>query len=126
MIQFGVNQLKLKICFILLSLLSFNSVAAAEHEIAHLLKFIEVSECKYERNGTKYKGAEAVKHINRKYQYYFDDIKSTEDFIKYAATKSAMSGKHYKIYCPDSTVIKSRDWLLIELKKYRQLDAPLL
>ena len=110
----------------LISLLSFNIFASSHDEVAHLLTFIEKTECKYERNGTMHTGAEAVKHINKKYRYYLDDIKSAEDFIKYAATKSAMSGKHYKIYCPDSTVIKSRDWLLIELKKYRQLDAPLL
>lgn len=117
--------MNLKVSLILLLVLSFSSFTD-EQEIAHLFQFIEVSECNYERNGAKYKGAEAVKHINRKYQYYFDDIKSTEDFIKYAATKSAMSGKHYKIYCPDSKAINSRDWLLRELKKYRQLNASLL
>ncbi len=110
----------------LISLFSFNAFASSQDEIAHLLKFVELTECKYERNGTRHKGAEAVKHINKKYQYYLDDIKSTEDFIKYSATKSTMSGKHYIIHCPDNTVMKSRDWLLIELKKYRKSNASLL
>lgn len=124
---FGDKSVQLtKVILMLLSIVSFSVVASTEDEIAHLLKFVELTECKYERNGTRHKGAEAVKHINKKYQYYLDDIKSTEDFIKYSATKSTMSGKHYIIHCPDNTVMKSRDWLLIELKRYRKSNVSLL
>lgn len=118
--QYGVKQLGFKAITILLSLLSFNVFASTQDEIAHLLKFVETTECKYERNGTLHTGAEAVEHINKKYQYYADDIKSTEDFIKYSATKSKMSGKYYKIHCVNKAVVKSQEWLLIELKAYRK------
>lgn len=64
-------------------------------------------------------GQEAVVHINKKYSYYFDDIESTEDFIKYSATKSKMSGKYYKIHCSNKASIKSQAWLLSELSVYR-------
>jgi hypothetical protein len=121
--QYGVNQLGFKVITILLSLLSFNVFASTQDEIAHLLKFVETTECKYERNGTLHNGAEAVKHINKKYQYYADDIKSTEDFIKYAATKSKMSGKYYKIHCANADVVKSQEWLLTELKTYRKSQS---
>ena len=117
--QYGVNQLGFKAITILLSLLSFNVFASTQDEIAHLLTFVETTECKYERNGTLHNGAEAVKHINKKYQYYADYIKSAEDFIKYSATKSKMSGKYYKIHCANADVVKSQDWLLTELKKFR-------
>jgi hypothetical protein len=65
-------------------------------------------------------GKEAVDHINKKYAYYIDDIESTEDFIKYSATKSKMSGKYYKIHCDNKASIKSQDWLLSELTNYRK------
>ena len=121
--QYGVNQLGFKVITILLSLLSFNVFASTQDEIAHLLKFVETTECKYERNGTMHSGAEAVEHINKKYQYYADDIKSTEDFIKYSATKSKMSGKYYKIHCANADVVKSQEWLLTELKMYRKSQS---
>ena len=117
--QYGVNRLGFKAITILLSLLSFNVFAFKQYEIAHLLKFIETTECKYERNGTLHNGAEAVKHINKKYQYYADDIKSTEDFIKYAATKSKISGKYYKIHCLNKAVVTSQMWLFVELEMLR-------
>ena len=43
----------------LISLLSFNIFASSHDEVAHLLTFIEKTECKYERNGTMHTGAEA-------------------------------------------------------------------
>ncbi|WP_346347754.1 DUF5329 family protein [Shewanella gelidimarina] len=69
--------------------------------------------------GTMHNGTEAAGHIKKKYEYFLDDIKSTEDFVKYSATKSKMSGRYYKIHCGNESPIKSRDWLLIELKAYR-------
>ena len=54
-----------------------------------------------------------------KYDYFKDDIKSSEDFIKYSATKSTMSGDYYKVTCPEKKTIKTKDWLLLELKQFR-------
>ena len=63
--------------------------------------------------------AEALGHIKKKYDYFSDDIETAEDFIQYAATKSKMSGKYYLVHCPSQPTIKSQDWLLAELKRYR-------
>tara|TARA_R110001583_G_scaffold194566_3_gene365767 strand:- start:395 stop:757 length:363 start_codon:yes stop_codon:yes gene_type:complete len=104
----------------LLALISFHVFSSTQDEIKHLLQFVETTGCKYERNGTMHNGAEAVKHINKKYQYYADDINSTEDFIKYSATKSKMSGKYYKIHCANQATLTSQDWLLGELKTFRK------
>jgi len=109
-----------KIFLILLSTLSLNVFASTQDEINHLLSFVESTDCKYERNGTMHNGKEAVEHINKKYAYYSDDIESTEDFIRYSATKSKMSGKHYKIHCSNKSSIKSQNWLLNELMVYRK------
>lgn len=88
-------------------------------EIQHLLNFVASTECQYERNGSFHNGEEAVEHINKKYAYYEDDIKTAEDFIKYSATKSMLSGKFYKVHCHNAVPIKSQNWLLNELHSFR-------
>ncbi|WP_210247080.1 DUF5329 family protein [Aliikangiella marina] len=105
-----------------LFLLSLSQIASADmqSEIEHLLGYVKSTDCVYERNGKKHNGAEAHKHILRKYDYYEDDIESTEDFIKYSATKSNMSGKFYLIHCPNQPTLTSQAWLLQELSEYRQ------
>ena len=104
----------------MLSTFSLDVIASTQDEINYLLSFVASTDCEYERNGTMHNGKKAVEHINNKYEYYSDDIESTEDFIKYSATKSKMSGKYYKIHCRSNAPVKSQDWLLGELKVYRQ------
>jgi hypothetical protein len=99
--------------------LSFNVFADANNEIEHLLDYVASTSCKYERNGDIYSGQEAVEHIKKKYDYFFDDIETTEDFIKYSATKSKMSGKYYKIHCTNKPAVKSSTWLFAELGRFR-------
>ena len=89
-------------------------------EIEHLLSFVKISPCKISRNGDLYKGDEAVSHIKRKYDHFKSDIKTTEQFIEYSATKSTLSGKHYIVRCSDSNPIKTKEWLLDELRNYRE------
>lgn len=95
--------------------------SSTQDEINHLLNFISETQCQYERNGTMHTGKEAKEHIQKKYNYYEDDIKSAEDFIKLSATKSSMSGRHYKIHCPDLPELNSSEWLLKELHAFRNL-----
>jgi hypothetical protein len=95
--------------------------ADTNKEVEHLLEYVGLTSCKYERNGEMYSGQKAVEHIKKKYDYFIDDIETTEDFIKYSATKSKMSGKHYKIHCTNEPVVKSSAWLLAELERYRAI-----
>jgi len=103
-----------------LTFLAFSCQAAKEQEIQHLIKFIQTTDCQYERNGEFYNGLQAVKHINRKYAHYGDEITSAEDFIFYAASKSSFSGQAYRVHCQDKKPQKSQDWLSTELGIYRQ------
>jgi hypothetical protein len=113
--------LKINIAVLLfLIVLPASAVASVEGEIKHLLNFVKKTECKYERNGTFHNGVEAANHINKKYAYFTDNIKSTEDFIKYSATKSTFSGVPYKIHCTGKPSVKSKSWLLTELMTYRE------
>ena len=90
-----------------------------QHEVQHLINFVSNSSCQMVRNGTYHDGPEAIKHIQKKYKYYRDDIRTTEQFIEYSATKSTLSGKYYLVKCGSQNPVKTRDWLLQELKKYR-------
>jgi len=88
-------------------------------EVKHLLNFIKNSGCIINRNGTDHPAKKGVSHIENKYDYYRGDIQNTEDFIEYSATKSTMSGDYYMVTCPGKKTIKTQDWLLTELQKYR-------
>ncbi|TPH17342.1 hypothetical protein EPA86_04765 [Litorilituus lipolyticus] len=89
-------------------------------EVTFLLDFVKSTTCQFERNGSFHNGEEAIEHINKKYNYYSDEIKTTEDFIRMAAAKSTFSGKAYLIHCPSKTPITSQEWLLTELEKFRK------
>jgi len=109
-----------KVVFSVLALLICTSAYGnTQAEIQHLLNYVASTQCMYERNGDMHTGEKAVEHIKKKYDYYEDDIENAEDFIKHAATKSKMSGKHYLIHCPSKPTIKSQTWLHAELVKYR-------
>ena len=94
-----------------------------QSEINYLLAFLENSECQFERNGKLHTGKDTVDHVKKKYNYFKSKIDSAEKFIEYSATKSTLSGKYYMVLCKDSPKVKTQDWLLQELKKYRSKDS---
>ena len=111
-------------CFSVLFLLLGSEVIAdvpedQVEEVNHLISFVRTSNCVLNRNGTEHSAEKSTAHIEKKYNYFRDRIKSTEDFIKYSATKSTMSGKYYTVICPDREAVKSSDWLLEELSRFR-------
>lgn len=112
--------------FALLPSLAYPSDLSSETEdqIEHLLTFVSTSPCKFMRNGTWYEASEAAKHIRKKYDYVLGKglVDSAEDFIKYSATKSSMSGKKYRVQCGQEPEIESSEWLLTELSSYRAKD----
>ena len=108
------------IAFLLFSIPVFADVPPGQKlEIDHLLNFVENSTCRMARNGKLYDGGDAVSHIKKKYAYFKDKIQTTEQFIELSATKSTLSGKYYMVQCGDGKQLRTRDWLLNELEKYR-------
>lgn len=108
--------------FLLSFFLLLNSEAAESNyqaEIAHLLEYLKTTKCQYIRNANSHDGPMAAKHIKRKYDYFKDEISSAEDFIRLSATKSTMSRSKYYIKCAGSEKVKSANWLLDELHRYR-------
>jgi len=111
--------------FALICLCTASSTALADvpfaqvTEVNHLLIFIKKSGCIINRNRTDHAAEKGLEHIKKKYDHFRNDIKSTEDFIDYSATRSTMSGDYYMVKCPGSETIKTQDWLMAELKRFR-------
>ena len=100
-------------------LVPMESQADTEIEIKHIIEYIENSKCSFIRNGSEYNTKEALVHILNKYEYTKRWIKSAEDFIKYTATKSSMSGRPYTVRC-DGQEILCGEWLSEELNRFRK------
>jgi hypothetical protein len=95
---------------------------AAKYEIAHLLSYLQTSGCQFNRNGTWYSSAEAVSHLNNKYNYLQKRglVPTSEAFIERAASKSSMSSVAYRVKCGSEPEINSADWFRSELDRFRQ------
>jgi hypothetical protein len=92
---------------------------SVSEEIDHLLGFVTTSPCAFIRNDVEYDGKAAVAHIKDKYDYYKSDIHSAEDFIRLAASKSALSGRPYLVRC-NAITMPAADWLNRELAVFRK------
>ncbi len=94
--------------------------AAAQLEINHLLGLIEQSGCEFFRNGTWYNAQRAQAHLRAKYDMLAasDQIKTAEDFIEKAASKSSLSGLPYQVRCGGAPMT-SKEWFDAALARYR-------
>jgi hypothetical protein len=91
---------------------------ALEDEIVHLIAFVRQSPCTFIRNGSEYAGPEAADHIQAKYEHFKSRIKTVEDFIARAASRSILSGKPYAVRC-DGKTVPAADWIRAEDAAYR-------
>ena len=89
-----------------------------EITIHYLLNYVTNSDKIFIRNNQKYSGSEAAGHMQKKYAHYQDKIKTPEDFIELAATKSLISGKPYLVIVDNNKVLTAQ-WLLDVLTEYR-------
>jgi hypothetical protein len=89
--------------------------------IEYLLGYVRASDVVFIRNNKEHTPEEAADHMTKKYNHYKRKIKTAEDFIEYAATKSIMSGKPYRVRLEDGTVLESAEWLNAALAEYRQM-----
>jgi hypothetical protein len=90
-------------------------------EVNFLLGYIDGSACEFYRNGTWRDSKAAQEHLRDKYQYLVErnQIKTTEDFIEMAATKSSFSGQPYMVSCNGGATVTSNQWLHDELVRLR-------
>jgi hypothetical protein len=104
---------------------AFADVSGAQRqEVQHLLEFVRSTPCVIHRNDLAHTGAEAYPHILKKYDHYREQIRTTEEFIEYAASKSLLSGKPYTVSCAGRTPQTTGDWLREELALFRRRHPP--
>jgi hypothetical protein len=92
----------------------------AKDEIDHLLNFVAASSCTFVRNGSEYPPDQAREHLAGKYKFAGSRISTAEEFIKYLATQSSMSGELYHVKC-NKTDGLAGVWLTDELNRYRKV-----
>jgi hypothetical protein len=91
-----------------------------ESAIQFLLKHVADSGLIFIRNSEKHDAPDAAEHMNSKYEYFRDKIKTPEDFIQRCASKSLLSGKPYLVVLENGEEVRTDDWLLRALASYRR------
>jgi hypothetical protein len=94
-------------------------------EIEYLLTYLEISGCKFFRNGNWYDSSRARQHIERKYVWLLkrDMVASTEQFIEHAASQSSLSGQPYQVRCAQNQSVPSAEWLTEVLTHHRNAGS---
>jgi hypothetical protein len=95
--------------------------AIAQTEVNYLLGSVGRSGCEFYRNGSWYEAKKAQAHLRYKYELLAarEQIKTAEDFIEKAATKSSLSGQPYQVRCSDGEAVTTNQWLHDVLARYR-------
>jgi hypothetical protein len=109
------------LAIILLSAFTGKIVAgdSLEQTINYLLDYVGKSDATFIRNGQKHTPEEAANHIKAKYEHFKNEIKTPEDFIRLAASKSLLTGEPYLVRAPDGKEMRLDIWLTDALKEYR-------
>ena len=77
----------------------------------------DLKDAKFVRNGSNYNADSAAVFLRRKWEANESEVKTARDFIDKVASFSGTSGKPYLIRFKDGGEIKTRDFLLAQLKK---------
>lgn len=114
------------LCLILPLLLALSTSALAADslstEVDRLLADVEGSKCIFIRNGKEHSAADAAAHMRKKRDHFRDQIRTAEDFIRLAGTKSELTGRPYLIRCGGNKPQPTAAWLTRELAKHRQTN----
>jgi Family of unknown function (DUF5329) len=119
-----MRQFKLILIFALtlassgLSLVQAQTLPDTEKQkIEALIKQVaNLKDAKFVRNGSTYSADSAAVFLRRKWEANASEVKTARDFIDKVASFSGTSGKPYLIRFKDGGEIKSRDFLLAQLK----------
>ncbi len=95
--------------------------ATAQREISGLMRALETSGCRFQRNGRWHGADEARSHLQRKYDYLLRRglADTAEQFIDRAASRSSISGKPYRVACPGQAEQEAAPWFQQQLARLR-------
>jgi Family of unknown function (DUF5329) len=97
-----------------------SAAMSPKQEIEALLTYVGgLKGASFVRNGTAYSAPEAEAHLRRKWSYAGSRLSTAEEFIRYCATKSSVSGVEYVIRFSDGREEPSARVLLNELQRIR-------
>jgi len=100
-------------------------VPAEDARIEYLLAVVaSLQDAQFIRNGTAYDSKSAVEHMRTKLHLAGSRVKTAEDFIRYCASESSVSGKPYEIRFPDGRVVLSADFLRQKLAEFDTGSGP--
>lgn len=85
-------------------------------KIQLLISAVERSGGRFYRNGSWHPAAAAAEHMRLKLSRAGGRVETAQDFIRYIATRSSLSGEAYRIRLPDGREFKSADWLNMQLR----------
>ena len=94
-----------------------------EQTIGFLVHRIETSNAIFIRNGQAHTPQEAAAHVRAKYEHFKAQIKTPEDFIRLAATKSLQTGQPYLVRTRDGKEMPLNTWLTDALREHRRNGA---
>ena len=96
-----------------------------EETVQYLLQVVEKSDLVFIRNGAPHSPTNAAVHMRKKYGHFRKKkkIKTPEDFIKLAGTKSLLSGKPYSVRMKNGKTVPCGKWLQDVLDRYRKKKA---
>ncbi len=105
------------ILFLLAAIAISYGAMSEKQKIGALLDAVEKSNITFIRNGSEHKPAEARAHLERKLTKAGGEVKTAEDFIRYIASGSSMSGKPYLVRLGNGRVVSAADWLRARLRE---------
>jgi hypothetical protein len=93
--------------------------SAERARIEYLLAIVaSLHDAQFIRNGTPYDSAAAVQHLRLKLRAAASRVKTAEDFIRYCASASSVSGAPYEIRFSDGRVVRAADFLQRKLLEF--------
>ena len=110
------------VLMVLLSLVVVHAFALDTSETAkiqYLIASVEALEgAKFIRNGSEYDARAASDHLRLKLKVAGKKVKTAEDFIKFCASKSSITGEPYLMRFADGTTVKSEVFFRNKLKTF--------
>jgi hypothetical protein len=87
--------------------------------IEYLLSVVaSLHDAEFIRNGKAYDSRAAADHLRTKLRAAGSRVQTAEDFIRYCAAESSVSGRPYEIRLADGRVLLAADFLTQELREF--------